>query len=78
MAHFMTHIPRYVYLSISVIMGNVIKSARALHLDYCSPPVLKWGKYKYCVRFFVNSLVQIFHVTSFLTQIRNSVTSIAA
>ena len=28
MAHFMTHIPRYAYLGIGVIMGNVIKSER--------------------------------------------------
>ena len=28
MAHFMTRIPRYVYLGIGVIMGNIIKSAR--------------------------------------------------
>ena len=28
MAHIITRIPRYVYLGISVILGNVIKSAR--------------------------------------------------
>ena len=28
MAHCMTHIRRYVYLSIGVIMGNIIKSVR--------------------------------------------------
>ena len=28
MAHFMTHIQRYVYLCIGFIMGNVIKNAR--------------------------------------------------
>ena len=32
MAHFMTRIPRYVYLGIGVIMGHVIKSARKIYL----------------------------------------------
>ena len=31
-AYCMTHIPRYVYLGIGVIMGNVIKSARNKHI----------------------------------------------
>ena len=31
MAHFMTCIPRYIYLGIGVIMGNVIKSARSVN-----------------------------------------------
>ena len=36
MAHFITRMPRYVYLGIGVIMGNAIKSARSVCWVYYS------------------------------------------
>ena len=44
MAHFMTRIPKYVYLGIGVILGNVIKSAINHWVVGSTSP---WGVYNY-------------------------------